>query len=178
MRTKICSKCNIEKDSTCFSKKTENKDGLMSQCKTCRSKIELIYRQNNREKVKLRRKNYYEINKEKHLEYFLKMRDTNEVFKLKDNIRRRINFFLKSKGIKKNNSTFNIIGCTPETLKEHIEKQFIDGMSWELMGQIHIDHIIPLSSAKTEEEVYKLCHYTNLQPLWAEDNLSKGSKIL
>ena len=52
-------------------------------------------------------------------------------------------------------------------------------MSWGLMGKhIHIDHIIPLSSAKTEEEVYELCHYTNLQPLWAEDNLKKGSKIL
>jgi hypothetical protein len=52
-------------------------------------------------------------------------------------------------------------------------------MSWELLGQhIHIDHIIPLSSAKTDEEIYQLCHYTNLQPLWAFDNLSKGSKIL
>ena len=51
-------------------------------------------------------------------------------------------------------------------------------MSWENQGKWHIDHITPLSSAKTEEEVYRLCHYTNLQPLWAEDNLKKGSKIL
>jgi hypothetical protein len=52
-------------------------------------------------------------------------------------------------------------------------------MSWQLMGKhIHIDHIIPLSLAKTEEELYKLCHYTNLQPLWAEDNLKKSNKIL
>jgi hypothetical protein len=52
-------------------------------------------------------------------------------------------------------------------------------MSWGLMGKsIHIDHIIPLSSANTEEDIYKLCHYTNLQPLWAEDNIKKGDKIL
>jgi hypothetical protein len=65
-----------------------------------------------------------------------------------------------------------------EFLKKHLEIQFIEGMSWENQGKWHIDHKIPLSSAKTEEEVYKLCHYTNLQPLWAEDNLKKGSKIL
>ena len=52
-------------------------------------------------------------------------------------------------------------------------------MSWDLMGKhIHIDHIIPLSYAKTEEEIYKLCYYTNLQPLWAEDNLKKSGKLL
>ena len=51
-------------------------------------------------------------------------------------------------------------------------------MSWELMGKhIHIDHIIPLSSAKSKKELFNLCHYTNLQPLWAEDNLKKGDKI-
>ena len=57
--------------------------------------------------------------------------------------------------------------------------KFTEGMSLDIMGRdIHIDHIIPLSSAKTEEEVYRLCHYTNLQPLWAEENLKKGNRIL
>ncbi len=54
------------------------------------------------------------------------------------------------------------------------------GMTWknkEFYGW-HIDHIVPLSSAKTEEDVYKLCHYTNLQPLWSKDNMSKGSKLI
>jgi len=53
-------------------------------------------------------------------------------------------------------------------------------MNWKNHGKFgwHIDHIIPLSSAKTDEEVFKLCHYKNLQPLWAFENLSKGDKII
>ena len=86
--------------------------------------------------------------------------------------------FLKSKNLRKNNKTFEIIGCTPFELQKHLEEQFIDGMTWENYGQWHIDHIIPLSTANIEEEIYKLCYYTNLQPLWAIDNLKKGNKIL
>jgi hypothetical protein len=51
-------------------------------------------------------------------------------------------------------------------------------MSWDNHGEWHIDHIIPLSSAKNENDVYTLCHYTNLQPLWAEENLRKSNKII
>ena len=81
--------------------------------------------------------------------------------------------------MQKNNKTFKIIGCTPQELKIYIEKQFLSDMSWVnvLNGKIHIDHIIPLSSAKTEADVYRLCHYTNLQPLWAEDNISKNCSL-
>jgi len=80
--------------------------------------------------------------------------------------------------MRKTNKTFNIIGCTPEFLKEYIENQFTEGMTWENHGQFgwHIDHIIPLSSVKTEEELYPLFHYTNLQPLWWLDNIKKGTK--
>jgi hypothetical protein len=78
----------------------------------------------------------------------------------------------------KKNKTFEIIGCFPKELKEHLEKQFSNGMTWENRNEWHIDHIIPLSSANSEEEVYKLCHYTNLQPLWKEDNLKKSNKLI
>ena len=72
------------------------------------------------------------------------------------------------------------MGCSIESLISHLESQFKDGMSWDNYGYYgwHIDHIIPLSSVSSEDEVYKLCHYTNLQPLWAEDNLKKSNKIL
>jgi hypothetical protein len=63
-------------------------------------------------------------------------------------------------------------------LKEHIEKQFIDDMNWDNKGNWHIDHIIPLSSAKTEVELMKLFHFSNLQPLWASDNIKKSNKIV
>ena len=67
-----------------------------------------------------------------------------------------------------------------ETFGKVVEEQFVDGMSWDNYGIYgwHIDHIIPLSSAKTEEEIFKLCHYTNLQPLWAVDNLKKSNKLI
>lgn len=180
METKVCSKCKEEKNTKCFSKNNANKDGLMSRCKLCRSEIELLYRNVNKEKVKERRKKYYENNKLKHNEYFVKKRNENPIVKLTDNIRRRINIFLYLNNTTKNNKTFDIVGCTPVFLKSYLENQFIEGMSWDNYGFYgwHIDHIIPLSSAKTEEEIYKLCHYTNLQPLWAKDNLSKGNKII
>jgi len=172
-------------------------------------KKNIIYREKNKEKLKIKQvessRKYYENNQEIAIERSKKFRENNpkysfeyrrknptysndyqqnrkkydHIFKITHNIRVRLNIFLKSNNITKNNKTFDIVGCSPEFLKEYLEKQFTNGMSWDLLGRhIHIDHIIPLSSAKTEEELYKLCHYTNLQPLWAEDNLSKGSKII
>ena len=99
-------------------------------------------------------------------------------FKLIKYSRNRINQFIKTKNIKKNNSSFEIIGCTPKFLTGYLEKLFTDNMSWDNYGKWHIDHIIPLSSAKTEQDIFKLCHYTNLQPLWAKDNIIKSNKII
>ena len=73
-----------------------------------------------------------------------------------------------------------------EEYAKHLSKQFYnhpktgEKMTFDNHGLHgwHLDHIIPLSTAKTEEDIIKLCHYTNLQPLWAEENLSKGNKIL
>jgi hypothetical protein len=100
------------------------------------------------------------------------------ILRLSHNVRCRVYQFLKIKNITKKNSTFELVGCKPNELKEHLEKNFVDNMSWDNYGKWHIDHIIPLSSANNEQEIYKLCHYTNLQPLWAEDNLKKNNKIL
>ena len=80
----------------------------------------------------------------------------------------------------KTKKTCELIGCNWEQLKKYLESKFQQGMSWENYAYYgwHIDHIIPLASASNREEMEKLCHYTNLQPLWAQDNLSKGDKIV
>lgn len=146
-----------------------------------------IWRKNhykeNSEKIKNERKEYYRLNKEKvitcNLRYTKKRRETDIIFKLLLNMRCRIFSFVKKNKISKTNSTIDIIGIPPEELKKYIEKQFTEGMSWDNYGYYgwHIDHIIPLSSAKTEKEVFDLCYYKNLQPLWREDNLVKGNKV-
>ncbi len=208
METKVCTKCKIEKSVCEFRVDKSKKDGLYSSCKNCCSNKRLNNREyhikrskkwyeenslefnkerykkikNNPEKIeklKEAQKNWEKNNRKKRNEYAVNKRRNDSSSRLIENVRTRIRVYLKNKNIIKNNTTYEIVGCSPEFLKLHIEKQFIKEMSWDLMGKyIHIDHIIPLSSAKTEEEIYELCHYTNLQPLWAKDNLSKGSKIL
>jgi hypothetical protein len=76
----------------------------------------------------------------------------------------------------KNFSTIESIGLDRSEFKKYIESLFSDGMTWDNYGEWHIDHIKPLCTAKTVDEVIKLTHYTNLQPMWWFDNLKKGKK--
>ena len=110
--------------------------------------------------------------------YEKERRKLDPIFKLTADVRHRLIIFLKASKMRKTNSTFKMVGCTPEFLKEYLEKKFKLGMTWQNHGVHgwHIDHIIPLASAKTIEEVEKLSHYTNLQPMWATENIKKGDK--
>lgn len=92
-------------------------------------------------------------------------------------VRKRTSKAIRFHGYKKESKTAEMIGCSWETLKSFIEARFKRGMSWDNYGQWHIDHIIPLSSAESESELKRLCHYFNLQPLWAAENIRKGDKI-
>jgi hypothetical protein len=195
---KVCNICREEKELCDFSMNKSYKSGVYNRCKQCESERGKEYHIKNREKNLSRGKEYYIKNKEKqlsrHKEYNIKNKEkiqsyNNEykrnrklndpIFKLVQTVRVRLCEYLNTTGITKNKKTFDIVGCTPNYLKEHLEIQFTHGMSWENHGLFgwHIDHIVPLSSAKTEEDLYKLCHYTNLQPLWAKDNLSKSNKL-
>jgi len=141
-----------------------------------------VYYENNKNRILTKNKDYHQLNKEqirkRKKEYTKEKRKSDTLYKLKCNLRTRLGNFLMSRNIRKQNSTLKIVGCTPEFLKDYLEKLFKDGMTWENKCLWHIDHIIPLSSAETEDEIYKLCHYTNLQPLWSEENIRKGKKVL
>lgn len=93
-------------------------------------------------------------------------------------LRSRINHFVKSR----TKTTTQLLGCSHEELKFHLESKFQLGMTWENYGRTgwHIDHIRPLSSfiLSNPEELEKACHYTNLQPLWAKDNILKSNKVV
>jgi hypothetical protein len=193
MDKKVCSKCKEEKEVCEFSKDSNTKDNLTYKCKLCRKKYYnenktnllkslKLYREVNKGTINKKSLNNYYNNKEHKIkvmvEYNRNRRKNDEIFNIIHSIRIRLNKYLKINNIQKNNTTIKIIGCTPEFLKEHILNQFVNGMNWENRNEWHIDHIIPLSSAKTKDEIIKLSHYTNLQPLWAEDNLKKSNKIL
>jgi hypothetical protein len=136
------------------------------------------YYQDNKEKLKEKRKEYREKNRDYYNENQNNRKKTDSLFKLKCTLRTRIWRVLKNKKYIKSKRTLDMLGCDLYTAKVHLEKQFTKKMTWANHGEWHIDHIIPCASAKTEEELIKLFHYTNLQPLWALDNISKGSKII
>ena len=179
---------NPEKRKNTIKKYYENNKEIISEKSKTKSTLDIknvrliklkSYHKNkdkNKEKLKL-----YRIKNRQHRTEYQKFKINNDpLYKLSSLIRSRITFILKKNNFSKKNKTIDIVGCTPQELKTHLERQFQDGMSWDNYGFYgwHIDHIIPLSSAQNEEEIYKLCHYTNLQPLWAKDNLSKGDKLL
>ncbi len=159
------------------------------------------YRKDNKSKISIRRRSHYIKNKEKNNEqsrlYSKNNRDrinelsrkrqkerkkTDPLYKLQCNIRCRVLEAFKSKEWTKSNKTQSLLGAEKYIVSAHMERQFKKGMNWSNHGNGHgkwnIDHKIPLSIAKTKEELRELCHYTNLQPLWWIDNLKKKDKIL
>jgi len=136
-----------------------------------------------RAKIKSREysKKYYRNNKKTHLAYMkqyeIERKKVDPLYLLTKNLRSRTSVVFKAKSWHKGGSTEKLLGVPYEVAKQHIERQFTKGMTWENNGEWHIDHIIPLASATNEIELRKLCHYTNLQPLWAVDNWAKNDKI-
>jgi hypothetical protein len=192
-----CIICGLSKELSEFHNCNKCKNKHVSKCKVCvkeyqdnrkdvKQQYDKKYRELNKPKIDERISNYVKLNQEKTRIRKLKWyrensksinerisnrKKSDPIFKLTTLYRSKINKILGSKREK----SFDLIGCTPQELKTHIENKFTEGMCWENHGTFgwHIDHIIPLSSANNDEELKKLCHYTNLQPLWWEDNLKK-----
>ena len=136
-----------------------------------------LYRAKNAEKIKLAKQKYGIENRDKISKALAKRRAGNPIVRLANSMRRSIRRYL-AVGQKGEMSSFEIIGCSKDDLRKHLESNFKGGMTWQNYGSYwHIDHIVPLISAKSPEEVKKLCHWTNLQPLTAFENISKGSKM-
>jgi hypothetical protein len=103
--------------------------------------------------------------------------DKNPLAKIAKSFRNRIWEILKKNKYAKKASILKYLGCSLNEFKLYIESQFKEGMNWENQGEWHLDHIIPCASAATQEQIYKLFHYTNFQPLWAKENITKNDKL-
>lgn len=180
---KICRKVNTKENSL------KNKDYIINWKKEyyIKNKVKLqeknhIYYKDNKSSVDLINKIWLENNRESDRSRRNKRKKERKkiepLYRISENLRSRLKSALKVKKWQKNNQFNKYIGCEKSYLITHLENKFQLNMSWENYGKWEIDHIIPLSSAKTEEDLHKLCHYTNLQPLWRIDNIKKGNKII
>lgn len=133
------------------------------------------YYQKNKDKIRARAKQYFQEHKQERNQYTKNKYKTDINYKLSELLRNRVRKAIKS--YKRPGSSVKDLGCTIQQLKEHLELQFKPGMTWDNHGQWHIDHIKPLSlfDLSDPEQFMEACHYSNLQPLWAKDNLSKGN---
>jgi hypothetical protein len=200
---KNCNCCKVDKDVLFFYKLKNRGNGLSgysANCIPCQKdknnesqrkykannsdkSNEYIkkWRQDNKEDIKNKKNIYYENNKEKIIEqvtlYQKERMKTDSLYKLTRGIRSLILISFKNQFTEKSKRTQEILGCTYEEFKLHLESQFDENMNWDNQGTYwHMDHIKPISIAASKSEVYELNHYTNFQPLYWEDNLSKGNK--
>ena len=147
-----------------------------------RKEYEKEYYQKNKNKILEKSKQYFKDNQqlkqEKNNKRYKERRDNDPIFKLNTNLKRNIRGVLKKNGFSKKSKTLDILGCSYDDFKKHIESLWEPWMNWDNYGLYNgelnygwdIDHIIPSSSACSEEDVYKLNHYSNLQPLCSKIN--------
>ena len=191
MYEKKCVECKTTKPSFDFYVCNAKKDGYTNRCKICTGKYYKNDRENrsnkakkyykeNQEKLKSQSALYYKENKssciKKSVEWSRRKYKTDKKYKLVKVLRNRIHGAIKGKC--GSSSCLTLLGCDPNTARRYLENKFQPGMTWDNHGEWHIDHIIPCAAFDlTKEEEQRRCfHYTNLQPLWAKDNLRKGGR--
>jgi membrane-associated HD superfamily phosphohydrolase len=193
---KKCKKCDIIKPIYNFGIKKVMHDGYRNECNECRSEEEkkryiniskdkdLMTKRREVSKLYMRKKrnilsndlNYKEKNKVKNKIYYDKIKNNPE-FKLKKSWRQILRRYLKRNGLLKKNKTYAELNYTSKQLKDRLECQFKEGMSWDNYGQWHIDHKKPLSLFPLNVPPSVVNSLCNLQPLWKIDNLRKGKNF-
>jgi len=195
MKTKICTKCAKKKLLKAFPKDKSKSDGVNPRCSACKKLYDKDRYSRNAEEIKAYQrargeekkrymKDYRKVNKEKltkqHTARTRKYLDTDPLYRFKNNVRTLVRSHIKQKGFKKNTKTENIIGCTLVELRIHLRATFETNYGIPFnhidVSLLHIDHIKPMSLAKTQEEAIQLNHYSNLQYLFSWDNIEKRDK--
>jgi hypothetical protein len=202
METKLCNCCNMLKPENDFNIFYNTKK-LRGYCRVCeknkRANRDEQYRLNNREKMKLSSENYRKKNEEKVKKYDKDYRENNKekiriknknwrnkvsslpIYKVKNSVSKMISKVIKRNGYSKKSRTHEILGCSYEEFKKHLESQWETWMNWDNYGNPKdgilepnktwdIDHVIPLSNAINEEDLIGLNHFSNLQPLCSHYN--------
>ena len=201
---KVCNICGENKPIGEFYIHKSSKDGRRNDCKVCNSEKRKKYNGRYKDRVS----NWYLNNKELTVQRSKEWKENNyertcllnrksdkkrrsvitkknkeryhsdSLFRLRNSIPHLIRGSFKKKGYSKKSLTSEILGIDYEGFYKHIENQFTNGMTWDNRGLWELDHKIPVSLGKTEEEIIKLNHYTNFQPLWKKDNIIKSDKVL
>jgi hypothetical protein len=168
---KTCTKC---KSPGPFYRSNKAKDGLTSWCRVCMKVSNKRWHDSNLERHREMNKTCYQAHKQSKHERRMARLHTDPRVRLVHNLRARLHDALGADRA----STMELVGCSADRLKSHLEGQFLSGMTWNNYGAWHIDHKIPMAKIDPTDtaSLRAICHYTNLQPLWAQDNLKKGSR--
>lgn len=176
MAMKTCTKCGADRSVLDgFYRCATSKDGLDSWCKSCKRAVNKRWHDANVDRHRQMNRDCYKKHKpQKHARRMERIK-TDPKVRLIHNLRARLHAAL---GGDKIAPTKLLLGCTVEELKIHLEKQFQPGMTWDNYGTWHVDHKTAMAKIDVNDptSIASVCHYTNLQPLWAVDNLSKGAR--
>lgn len=176
-RTKKCAVCGDRL-------RTNNQIGCCRKhrrhSEVCKER-EKKYRLNNIEHHMEVQREWYRGNRERANEvrrvYQARRIKTDINFKILKRLREHTSRSLKKTVGKGYHSTRELLGADLHIVRKYLEDKFQEDMSWDNYGKWHVDHVIPISSAKKRSDIFRLCHYTNLQPLWATDNHRKSNKM-
>lgn len=177
-----CKKCRIEITHNYYlANKTHKANYQRKYASLNRDEIN-HYSNNNywkyRDLSRLQSKRWHSRNRVRISRYRIERYRTNTQYALRCRLSQRMRCALRRVGVKKKNKTIDLIGCDWSTAIDHLQSLFVTGMSWKNRDRWHIDHKTPLATfdLTKDSEMRAAFHYTNLQPLWSEDNQSKGCK--